>query len=123
MLNFLVDKVYAETVVGRVQVPAPFNAYGGIENVGLFISNILRILFVIGGILALFSFVIAGFEYITAAGDAKKLASAWDRIWQSLLGLIILVGSFAIISFFGYLIFGDAGFIFNPQVFGPGDAP
>jgi hypothetical protein len=108
-------------IVGSVQSPLSSTGYGSIQSgaVGLFISNILRLFFVVAGIFALFNFVIAGFKYINAGGDSKKLAEAWASIWQSLLGLTIIVGSFAIASLFGYLIFGDATFILNPKVYGP----
>lgn len=124
MMDFFIDKVMAaESVIGEVTIPSPFGRYGNFNTEGrglaLFITNIIRLLFAVGGIVAFFNLIIAGFEYMTAAGDSKKLTAAWDRIWQSLLGLVLLVGSFALISFFGYLLFGDAGFILRPYIYGP----
>jgi hypothetical protein len=77
------------------------------------------LLFVAAGIYALFNFLIAGFGYISAGGDSKKLEQAWSRIWQSLLGLVIMVGSFALISLLGYILFGSTFNILSPQVYGP----
>lgn len=114
-----IPKVFAQasSIVGTVTSPLP---YGDVTK-GLvpFFTNILRIFFVVAGILAFINFILAGFQYMTAAGDAKALQAAWDRIWQSLLGLILIVGSFALAALFGYLIFGDAGFILNPKIYGP----
>ncbi len=114
-------RVIADNLVGSIQSPLDQTGYGSVQTgaVGLFITNVIRLFFVVAGIYALFNFLIAGFAYINAGGDSKKLASAWDRIWQSLLGLIIIVGSFAIASLFGYLIFGRADFILNPTIYGP----
>lgn len=109
-----------EQIVGSVQNPLEGTSYAGIGGVGLFITNILRLFFVVAGVYALFNFIIAGYNYMNAAGDSKKLSAAWSRIWQSLLGLVIIVGSFAIASLFGYLIFGKADFILNPTIYGPG---
>lgn len=113
----------AGDIVGSIGSPLANTGYGSIQSgaVGMFITNILRLAFVAAGIYALFNFIIAGYSYMNAAGDSKKLSEAWSRIWQSLLGLVIIVGSFALASLFGYLIFNDAGFILNPTIYGPGE--
>lgn len=110
----------ADNPFGTVNLPTSVFKYGNYQT-GLiqFLSNILRLVFVVAGIYAFINLIIAGFEYMTAAGDAKKLTAAWSRIWQSLLGLMIIVGSFALAALFSYLIFGDAGFILNPKIYGP----
>ncbi|MCL4200764.1 hypothetical protein KJZ67_05535 [Patescibacteria group bacterium] len=110
-------------IVGSIESPLSGTGYGSIQTgaVGMFITNILRLAFVAAGVYALFNFIIAGYNYMNAAGDSKKLAEAWSRIWQSLLGLVIIVGSFAIASLFGHLIFGRADFILNPTIYGPNE--
>lgn len=107
-------------IVGTVTNPLPA-AYQGVTTGGLilFITNILRLVFVAAGVFAFLNLVVAGFQYMNAGGDAKELTAAWGRIWQSLLGLILVVGSFALAALFGYVLFGDAGFILNPKIYGP----
>lgn len=119
-MTFIAD---ASTIIGTV--PNPLPAYGDVSNpggglVGL-LSNILRLVFVGAGVYALLNLIVAGFQYMQAGGDAKILTAAWNRIWQTLLGLVIIVGSFALAALFGYLIFGDAGYILNPVIYGPGN--
>lgn len=121
MMN-LIPKVYAQQIVGTINNPlTKYGAYnapnGGL--IGLF-TNILRLVFVVAGIYALLNFILAGYQYMTAGGDSKALSSAWSRIWQTLVGLIIVVGSFALAALFGYIIFGDATFILRPTIYGPG---
>lgn len=116
----LISKVFAAAspeIVGTVTNPL---AYGNVTQ-GLipFFTNLIRLMFVGAGIYAFLNFIIAGFQYMSAGGDAKSLTAAWARIWQSLLGLVIIVGSFALAALFGYLIFGDAGFILKPVIYGP----
>lgn len=110
----------ATDIVGTVTNPLP-KAYQGIASGGLilFLTNILRLVFVVAGIYAFLNLVVAGFQYMNAGGDAKALTAAWDRIWQSLLGLVLVVGSFALAALIGYLLFGDAGFILSPKIYGP----
>lgn len=116
----MVKKVFAQELIGPISNPYT-NEYATLQGVGPFITNILRLMFVAAGIYALFNFILAGYEYISAGGDSKKLDKAWSRIWQSLMGLIIIVASFALASLFGFLIFGRADFILNPTIYGPGD--
>ena len=108
----------ANDIIGTVQNPNP--AYGNVTT-GLipFLTNILRLAFVAAGIFAFINLVIAGFQYMSAGGDAKQLEAAWGRIWQSLLGLILIVGSFALAALIGYVLFGNAGFILSPKIYGP----
>jgi hypothetical protein len=119
--KFLADA--ASDLIGSVDSPLPA-AYKGVTQAQggglvLFITNIIRLLFVGAGIFAFFNLIIAGYQYMSAGGDAKQLEHAFSRIWQSLLGLILVVGSFALAALFGYLLFGDAGFILNPKIYGP----
>jgi hypothetical protein len=109
-------------IFGTVKNPLLYgNAFGDGTNGGLvlFLTNILRLVFVVAGMYALINFILAGFQYMTAAGDAKALTAAWARIWQTLLGLIIIVSSFALAALIGYVMFGDASFILSPKVWGP----
>ena len=110
----------AKDIIGTITNPLS-SSYGNV-NTGLipFFTNLLRLLFVGAGIYALLNIVLAGFQYMSAGGDTKALTAAWARIWQTLLGLLIIVGSFALAALFGYLIFGDAGYILNPVIYGPG---
>lgn len=120
-----IQKVHAaaKDIIGTIDPGTAFKPYGNVDTAGkgfvLFFSNILRLVFLGAGIYALLNIVVAGFGFMSAGGDTKAIAAAWARIWQSLLGLVIIVGSFALAALFGYLIFGDAGFILNPQVYGP----
>lgn len=117
----LLERVLADTSTnpfGTVTNPLP---YKGLTEGGtvLFFSNVLRLVFVAAGIYAFVNFIIAGYQYMMAGGDSKALAAAWDRIWQTLLGLVLLVGSFALAALVGYIIFGNPGFILNPTIYGP----
>ena len=110
-----------KSIVGTVTNPLP--AYGSLTTPGggiiLLLSNILRLVFVVAGIYAFINFIIAGFQYMQAGGDSKALGSAWNRIWRSLLGLLVIVGSFALAAVFGQLLFNNPMYILSPQIYGP----
>ncbi len=117
-------KVYADDIIGSVTNPLPAqykNVIGSGSSGGLilFLSNVLRLIFVVAGIFAFFNFIIAGFQYMNAGGDSKSLTAAWDRIWQSLVGLVLIVGSFAAAALIGQVFFGKPDAILNPMIYGP----
>ena len=106
-------------VFGDIELPKTFK-YGELET-GLipFLNNILRLLIVIGGLYAFFQLVLAGYGFISAGEDPKKMAAAWQKIWQSMLGLLFILGSFVLAAIFGWLLFGDATAILKPKLYGP----
>lgn len=120
----IISKVQASnhtnSIVGTVNPSVLENSYGGITGLGSLLSNGIRLFFVVAGILALFNFLLAGFQYMMSAGDPKKTQEAWNRIWLSLVGLVLMVGSFALAAIFGQLIFGDPLFMLQPRIYGPG---
>lgn len=117
----IIPKAYAQSVsdiVGRVNPSV--TPYGPVTTgfTSLF-NNILRLVFVVAGMYALINFILAGYTYMSAGGDSKQMTKAWDQIWQTILGLIVLAASFVLAGVFGYLIFGDAGYILHPVIYGP----
>lgn len=105
---------------GTVTNPLPGGSLGPGGGLTVFLTNILRLIFVAAGLFAFVRIVLCGMRFISAGGDVKKIESAWACIWQSLLGLIIIVSSFAIAALLGLLFFGDPGAILNPVIYGPG---
>lgn len=83
------------------------------------LNAVLRIIFAVAGIWAFLNIIIAGFGFISAGGDPKKVTAAWTRIWQSLLGLLIIVTSFILAAILGLLFFKDATYILNPKFKAP----
>ncbi|OGG17927.1 hypothetical protein A3D78_07275 [Candidatus Gottesmanbacteria bacterium RIFCSPHIGHO2_02_FULL_39_14] len=80
------------------------------------LNSVLRVIFIIAGVWAFINIIIAGFSFISAGGDPKKVAQAWQKIWQSFLGLVIIVTSFILAAIIGILLFKDPGAILNPTL-------
>lgn len=113
----------AASIIGTVTNPLPdaYKNIGAAQGGGLvlFFSNVLRLVFVIAGIYAFINFIIAGFQYMSAAGDSKALSAAWDRIWQTWLGIVVIIASFAITAILSQLLFGNPTYILSPTIYGP----
>jgi len=63
------------------------------EKPEVYINYIYRISIVFGVILALFSFVLGAFLYLTSAGNIGKQIEARERIWGAIAGLVLLLSS------------------------------
>lgn len=51
------------------------------------------------GIIFLIMLIIAGFRYMTASGDDEKVKTALSQIRQAVIGLIIIILSYAVTKF------------------------
>lgn len=89
----------------------------------LLISNIVRIITIGAGIWMFTNLLVAGFMYITSNGEQEKILKAWNIIWQSLMGLLIIVAAFAITGIISLLLYGNTSTILTPVIYGPGTLP
>lgn len=113
----------ASDIIGRIAPPYK-GVYGtgpGDGEFGLitFLNNLIKLIIVIAGLYAFFNLIIAGYGFMSAGGDPKKVEQAWAKIWQSLIGLLIIAGSFVLAAIFGYMLFGEPGAILRPKIYGP----
>ena len=102
---------------------SPTSKYANKDNgAGLFLllQNLLLFVIVIAGLYTFWNLILAGFMFLSAGEDSKAVGKAWAKIWQSIIGLLVVAASFIIAGVFGYLIFGDATALITPQIFGPG---
>ena len=74
---------------------------GGDEETELMnrVSNILSVVYLWIGIIAVVFIVIGGIKYMTSAGDSAKLEGAKKTITFSVVGLVVVLAAFAITSF------------------------
>jgi hypothetical protein len=62
---------------------------------------VIDMLLYLGGLVAVVSIIIAGINYITAAGAPDKITSARKRIQNSLIGLAIVFIASTLVTFIG----------------------
>lgn len=66
-------------------------------------SNIINALLMFVGLFSLVIFIVAGFKFIHSGGDPKKLEGARNNFVFGILGLLIVLLSFAIINIISYV--------------------
>lgn len=103
---------------GQVAAPAALSRYGSQPGpaIGKLIQLGLRTLVIGAAVYAMFNLVLAGYSFMSAGDDSKKIAGAWAQIWQTMLGLAISAGSFTLAAIIGKLIFNDWSFLLKPSI-------
>lgn len=97
-------------------IPDVIDSTGKLTGLVVFINGILRLVFIVAGLWGFFNLILGGFGFINAGGDPKNIEKAWAKIWQSLLGLLIIVSSFVIAAIIGILLYKDPSAILNPKL-------
>lgn len=68
------------------------------------VSTIIGVMTVAAVIWFIFTFITGAFSWITSKGDKAKLETARDRITNAVIGLIIVVAAWAIVSLLGVML-------------------
>ena len=112
------NKLLTDNKFGTVTRPEALEKYGAKPEaaIGTLIQYVIWILIIGAGIYALFNLVLAGYSFMSAGDDSKKVAGAWAMIYQTMLGLALSAGAFVLAAIFGQLIFGSWTFILNPII-------
>lgn len=123
----LLSTTLAQTsdLFGKIQAPPGVADYdqvaGGGEAIGLiiFASRLIRLVTIGGGIFVLVNLLYAGWIYLSSMGNTDANVKAVNTVVFSVLGLAIIVASYAIAGLVGLIFFGDATYILNPTICGP----
>jgi hypothetical protein len=85
-------------------------------NFGNLVTNILQVIMFVAGLFFFIYLLLGGIQWITSGGDKAGTQAARDRITAAFIGLVIVVGAFAITliveKVFGIQIL--SGFKFRP---------
>jgi hypothetical protein len=89
------------------------------DNVVMLLNFILRIIFFIAGLLALWNFISAGFKLIGSSGDPKALEAAQGKFVWTFIGIAVMVFSIVVAGIIGITVYGEWDAIINPQFVTP----
>ena len=63
------------------------------------LQTILSVVFAIAASISLLVIVVAGFRYIVARGDSSAVAQARNAIFYAIIGLLVSMAAFSIVTF------------------------
>ncbi len=107
------------SIFGTIDNPTQYPSVAG-SGFFTFFSNLLKLAGVIAGIILVVQLIMGGYDYLNASGDPKKAEAAWTKIWQSLVGILIVSAAMVIAGVVGRLFGID---ILNPEITGPQTQP
>lgn len=83
------------------------------NNASTLIGGIITILLIIAMIVALFFIIYGGIRWTMSGGDKGKIDQARQTITAAVVGLIIALLAFFIVSIVSYALTGQAGWVFT----------
>lgn len=109
----------ADSIFGEIAPPPGVDKFGGGDQGGgliIFVSNLIKVITVIAGLFGMFNVISAGYTFLGSNGNPKAAEEAANKLFMSMIGLIIIVGSFGITAIASLLLFGDPTYILNPKI-------
>ena len=98
--NFLTPKALAQTPWGFPLLPPAANPTEyGLQDVLYIVGNIINILLILAGSVAVIYIIVGGYRYIISAGKPESIQQAKDTIFWAVIGFIICLAAFAILRF------------------------
>lgn len=106
---------------GNIQAPQSLSNFAPTptQAIGQIIQFAIYLLISGAGLYALFNIIFAGYSFFSAGDDSKKVSSAWAQIYQTILGIAVVAGSFVIAALIGKVLFNDSLFLLRPRLILP----
>src|SRR4030066_226095 len=109
MINFLLVQQPKSTPLGTIGQDGGFGPWaekiiGGTQPENLLatiMSNIIGAMTIGAGIWFLFQTIIAGYNYMNAAGDKARIENAGRKLTNSLIGIALVVAAYGFLALIG----------------------
>lgn len=91
---------------GKIQPPDSIKKFAGTDNTGAagiskFLSNLIILIYSIAAVVLIFMLIWGAFDWLMSGGDKEKIQSAWNKIINAIIGIILFAVAFGIISVLG----------------------
>lgn len=71
---------------------------GGTADLGMGIGKIMRAVFALMGAAAVIVVIVGGIKYVISAGDPKRVSEAKETILYAVIGVVISLSAYAIVT-------------------------
>jgi TRAP-type C4-dicarboxylate transport system permease small subunit len=95
----IIPQAYAVNEIVNTSLPIDVQAMTPAAGLAFYIAILWRSVVTLGGVAFIIFLIWGGIEWLTAAGDKGRVETAQKMITNALIGLAILVGSYAIALF------------------------
>lgn len=116
MKNILAQQTL-QKIFGNIKPPDPWTP--GVEPQDALVSALnvgLNLTMIIAGFVTLINFIRAGYTYMMAGGDVKKVEESQNLIKWSAVGLLIVVMAPLAAALVGFIVFKDPMAILQPKI-------
>ena len=93
----VVNDFFKNTIGGIFNFGNAGSSPAASQTAGQLVSNVLQILLLVAGSLAVVYLVVGGIKYVLSRGNEEKVESAKSTMGAAIWGLVIIIMSFAII--------------------------
>jgi len=92
--------------IGSLRVPCFMTGDGpaGEQTFGGLVTAVINILILVVGSISVLFLIIGGFRYVTAAGNEENAEGAKKTMLHAIIGLVVVIMSFAIIAIVSSII-------------------
>lgn len=105
-------KLIADVPIGSFKAPtdsfslgsADANGVTATNNLEHFVSNMIGLLTILGGLIFVFYFVMGGVNWITAGGEQAKVTKARDQMVEAVIGMVVIVISYGLMGVVGGIV-------------------
>jgi len=73
------------------------NPLGGVTTAQELYGRLIFSFMAVAGVLAMIMFLIGGFQWMTAAGNAERVKKGRDTLMWAVLGLVVIFSSYAVL--------------------------
>ena len=101
MHGILAQQLILPGETGAIQGPLQATLFGEKITIGSILSSALPFIFIFAGIGLFLMILAAGFNFLTSAGDAKKLDQGKQRLTYAVVGFIVIFSAFWLVQIFG----------------------
>lgn len=77
--------------------PSKVNEPANIACLTNLFTSLVQALVMVAGVALFIMLLVGGFKYLTSGGDAKKIEGARSTIFWAIVGIIVMISSYAII--------------------------
>lgn len=97
----------SDNIFGKITPPTGLFSGDPAASAGALLTLGIRLFFIFSGVTALIYMLRGSFDWITSGGEKEKISAAQQRIYNAIVGILLLVAVLAIVATLEKLVFKE----------------